>query len=173
MSDSQFSPEVVALHERLNREAEAGGYHLNPDRNLTLGLVAGLLKNERRYGYPMCPCRLAFGEKDEGPGHDLSLRLPRPDVVEFGACYCGLYVSKTLMDGQDPAPGRARTPPERVCPPGLPACDPRGRRSPVKTGLPVWRCRVCGYLCARENPPEVCPVCKARKDRFEPFVWSL
>lgn len=37
--------------------------------------------------------------------------------------------------------------------------------------VPVWRCRVCGYLCAREGPPDVCPVCKARKERFELF-WE-
>jgi rubrerythrin len=36
--------------------------------------------------------------------------------------------------------------------------------------LPVWRCKVCGYLCARENPPEVCPICKAKKERFERFL---
>jgi len=36
--------------------------------------------------------------------------------------------------------------------------------------LPVWRCRVCGYLCAREQPPEVCPICKVKKDRFERFL---
>src|SRR3989304_3045643 len=30
--------------------------------------------------------------------------------------------------------------------------------------LPVWRCRVCGYLCARDGPPEVCPICKAKKE---------
>jgi rubrerythrin len=35
--------------------------------------------------------------------------------------------------------------------------------------LPVWRCRVCGYLCARDEPPGVCPICKAKKDRFERF----
>lgn len=33
-----------------------------------------------------------------------------------------------------------------------------------------WRYRVCGYLCARDGPPEVCPVCKAKKDRFERFI---
>lgn len=33
----------------------------------------------------------------------------------------------------------------------------------------VWRCRVCGYLCARPAPPEVCPICKVSRDRFEPF----
>ena len=35
---------------------------------------------------------------------------------------------------------------------------------------PVWRCNVCGYLCARENPPEICPICKAKKERFEIFI---
>jgi rubrerythrin len=43
-------------------------------------------------------------------------------------------------------------------------------KSPGPLPLPVWRCRVCGYLCARENPPEVCPICKAKKDRFEKFL---
>lgn len=36
--------------------------------------------------------------------------------------------------------------------------------------LPVWRCKVCGYLCARDGPPELCPICKAKKDRFERFI---
>ena len=36
--------------------------------------------------------------------------------------------------------------------------------------FPVWRCKVCGYLCAREQPPGICPVCKAKKDRFERFI---
>ena len=35
---------------------------------------------------------------------------------------------------------------------------------------PVWRCKVCGYLCARDGPPEVCPICKAKKERFERFL---
>ncbi len=42
------------------------------------------------------------------------------------------------------------------------------KRGPTGT-LPVWRCKVCGYLCARERPPNVCPICKADQDRFEEF----
>jgi ferredoxin-thioredoxin reductase catalytic chain len=34
----------------------------------------------------------------------------------------------------------------------------------------VWRCKVCGYLCARPQPPLKCPICKADKDRFERFA---
>jgi ferredoxin-thioredoxin reductase catalytic chain len=36
-------------------------------------------------------------------------------------------------------------------------------------GVPVWRCKVCGYLAARDSAPKVCPICKASQDRFEPF----
>ncbi len=37
------------------------------------------------------------------------------------------------------------------------------------SSTPVWRCKVCGYLCARPDPPLKCPICKADKDRFERF----
>ncbi|HRD16079.1 MAG TPA: hypothetical protein PK181_04585, partial [Methanothrix soehngenii] len=39
-----------------------------------------------------------------------------------------------------------------------------------KLSVPVWRCVVCGYLCGRDGPPEVCPICKAGKERFERFI---
>jgi ferredoxin-thioredoxin reductase catalytic chain len=39
-----------------------------------------------------------------------------------------------------------------------------------KLSYPVWRCKVCGYLCAWDNPPEVCPICKVTKERFEKFM---
>jgi ferredoxin-thioredoxin reductase catalytic chain len=35
---------------------------------------------------------------------------------------------------------------------------------------PVWRCKVCGYLCARDEPPDLCPICKVKKERFERFA---
>ena len=57
--------EVESLFKKLDQEAESAGYHLNPDREFTLGLIEGLLVNERRYGYWACPCRLASGTKRE------------------------------------------------------------------------------------------------------------
>lgn len=35
---------------------------------------------------------------------------------------------------------------------------------------PVWRCDVCGYICARDEAPEICPICGAKKDRFFRFI---
>src|SRR5512139_2636201 len=99
--ESTVSPEQVdQLFQRLHREAEAGGYHLNPDTPFTKDLVKGLLVNEKRYGYWACPCRLAAGKKDE----DLDIICPcdyrDPDLNDYGTCYCALYVSEAIVKGE-------------------------------------------------------------------------
>ncbi|MCS7282104.1 MAG: ferredoxin-thioredoxin reductase catalytic domain-containing protein [Anaerolineae bacterium] len=161
--------EVEALYQRLYEEAEASGYHLNPDKEFTLALVEGLLVNEARYGYWACPCRLATGIKEK----DLDIICPcdyrDADLLEWGTCYCGLYVSEEVLRGEQPLqPIPERRPPEGQRPQEQPARPPAV--SVTQLPLPVWRCRVCGYLCAREQPPAVCPICKAKRDRFERFL---
>lgn len=161
---------VNALYERLDREAEEGGYHLNPDAKFTKEIIRGLLTNEKRYGYWSCPCRLASGIKKE----DLDIICPcdyrDADINEYGSCYCALYVSTEIVEGKK----KAGSIPERR----LPQRERKEQKvAKLKVGgvtsslpLPVWRCRVCGYLCARNEPPEVCPICKAKKERFEKFM---
>ncbi len=173
MSDADIpQAEIDKLYERLNREAEAGGYHLNPDIKFTKELLKGLITNERRYGYRACPCRLASGDKAE----DLDIICPcdyrDPDVVEFNACYCALYVSAAaLKDTSKIGSIPERRPPPRERKRKKPAAAPAAvAGGQLKLPLPVWRCKVCGYLCARDGPPEVCPVCKAQKERFERFI---
>jgi len=167
--ESAVSPaEVDRLFQRLHKEAEAGGYHLNPDTPFTKELVKGLLVNEKRYGYWACPCRLASGNK----GEDLDIICPcdyrDPDLDDYGACYCALYVSGAVLKGEQ----KLQSIPERRPPEEERKKTPGGPKNPAISSLPypVWRCKVCGYLCAREGPPEVCPVCKAKKDRFERFL---
>lgn len=79
--------EIDRLYERLNKEADSNGYHLNPDVAFTKELVKGILMNEKRYGYWNCPCRLASGEKQD----DLDIICPcdyrDQDVVEYGTCF--------------------------------------------------------------------------------------
>jgi len=158
--------EVDRLYERLDREAESGGYHLNPDAALTRDLVAGLLVNEKRFGYGSCPCRLASGKKDA----DLDIICPcdyrDPDLTDYDTCYCGLYVSKAVVEGKK----KIGAIPERRPPPEKRRKVKKRSAAPSSLPLPVWRCRVCGYLCARDGPPEVCPICKAKKERFERFM---
>jgi len=163
--------EIETLYLRLEKEAKQGGYYLNPDANFVKGLVRGLLVNEKRYSYRACPCRLAADDKSR----DLDIICPcyyrDADVVEYGACYCALYVSKAVLKGEQPLGSI----PERRPPVDKRLAKPQASglsldAGALKLSVPVWRCLVCGYLCAREGPPEVCPICKAGKERFERFI---
>jgi ferredoxin-thioredoxin reductase catalytic subunit len=160
--------EVEELHEKLGKEAEESGYHLNPDSEFAKELVRSILINQERYGYWSCPCRLASGVKEE----DFDIICPcdyrDADLSQFGTCFCSLYVSEEVVQGKKKAgsiPERRPTKDERD---ELEKSKSAGIRSNVK--MPVWRCKVCGYLCARDEPPEVCPICKAEKERFERFM---
>ena len=87
-AETSVTPEdLTKTYERMNREAEAGGYHLNPDVEFTRDLIRGILTNEGRYGYGNCPCRLASGNREE----DLDIICPcdyrDADISEFGTCY--------------------------------------------------------------------------------------
>jgi ferredoxin-thioredoxin reductase catalytic subunit/rubredoxin len=176
--------EVNKLCSQLDRDARQGGYNLNPDADFVRGLAKGLLINEKRYGYRACPCRLASGDKSE----DLDLICPcdyrDADVTEFGACYCALYVSKAVLSGSQELTSisERRQPQEdrdKLRRKEKTSQADEGEKESLasdiakasfRLSLPVWRCTVCGYLCARNAPPEVCPICKVGKERFERFI---
>ena len=48
---STNAQEVNTTYNRLKVDAESAGYDLNPDVDFARELVAGLLVNEKRYGY--------------------------------------------------------------------------------------------------------------------------
>ena len=171
MSDqSSISPEEVnGLVQKLKAEAEAGGYNLNPDPSFTLDLARGLLVNQKRYGSQTCPCRLAVGEREKDRDIICPCDYRDPDLNDWDNCYCSLYVSREVVDGRKKtAPIPERRGMEEAPPVPAGESDPDGGIS--RPPVPVWRCRVCGYLCAREHPPQVCPICKADRDRFQRFL---
>lgn len=161
--DAGLRRRAEELADKLGRAAKAGGYNLNPDREMVVMLCEGLVQNIDTHGYMGCPCRLLEGDKSK----DLDIICPcdyrDPDLGEFGCCYCALYVSSGAAQGKvEIGPIPERRPPE----------DQRGpdrETSSRPADKRVWRCKVCGYLCGREHPPGVCPVCKAKKERFEEF----
>jgi len=159
--------DIDKLYHKLDRDAESAGYHLNPDKDFTKALVESLLINEKRYGYWVCPCRLASGKKEE----DLDIICPCDyrdlDLNDYGTCFCALYVSKDIKYGKKKAesiPERRPNKEERI------KMKEKKVKLSGKLDYPVWRCKVCGYLAARDEPPEICPVCKAKKERFEKFL---
>jgi ferredoxin-thioredoxin reductase catalytic chain len=170
--------EKKTIIETMQKDAADNGYFLCPDASLFNDLIDGLATNTARYGYGSCPCRVASGVKQNDVDIICPCEYRDADVDEFGMCYCGLFVNKEVKDNPSrlgPIPERR---PSEITDAALAAAESKQVSAPkAKTGrsrskkeVTVWRCTVCGYLCARDMPPPVCPICKAKAERFEEFV---
>ena len=168
--------EIDDLYEKIKKDGQSYGYPLNPDAQFCKDLVRGIIINEDRYGYQSCPCRLSADDI----GKDRDIICPcdyrDADLNDYGACYCGLYVVEEIVNGKKSLtsiPERRYMGKENSN--NATSKDYMGNSILINAlaesiKIPVWRCKVCGYLCARVQPPEVCPICKAKKDRFERFL---
>ncbi len=103
------------LYETLKKIQEKKGYYFNKDNTRVMELLSGLLTNKDRYGYMVCPCRLAAGDREADKDIICPCEYREPDVKEFGSCYCNLYVSKAWNDASIPhAYVPERRPPEKM-----------------------------------------------------------
>ena len=80
--------------------AKAKGWELNPDKFIRNMIIRGLIRNEEKYGFPLCPCKIPVENGKiikenicpcrrykNYPGSDELLKQGKP-------CYCGLFVPK-------------------------------------------------------------------------------
>lgn len=88
------------LYENLKKVQEPKGYYFNADLGFTMQLLESLLVNKGRLGYMACPCRLANGEFELDRDIVCPCTYREADVQEYGACFCGLYVSKEWNEGK-------------------------------------------------------------------------
>jgi len=169
---------------RAEADARTAGCYLNPDKEFLNNLLEGLKANEERYGYPSCPCRLATGKFELDRDIICPCDYRDPDVAQYGACYCALFVRKDVFEGKkpvEPVPERrpidkqnraygataeisAQKPSEKT------AIQVAKERSQIQ--LKMWYCKQCGYVCFREEPPYICPVCKAKRELFAEIVMQ-
>ena len=175
---------IEQVRQRAEADAKTYGYYLTPDPELLNAFLEGLKVNEDRYGYPSCPCRLASGKFE----YDRDIICPcdyrDPDVAEYGACYCRLYVNKAVYESKNLPEVPERRPiekqnrayaPEGAAkeapaqgtqekPPALAIQQTEKETPQVKKKL--WYCKQCGYVVFREDPPYICPICKAKREMF-------
>ena len=174
---------IENVRKRAESDAKTYGYYLTNDQDLLHDLLEGLKTNEDRNGYPSCPCRLASGQLDLDRDIICPCDYRDPDVIDYGQCYCGLFVNKDIHEGKkETNPIPERRPPEKQGRAYTITTEPLNKKSPetnkeiqktseIKTKL--WYCKQCGYVCFREDPPYVCPICKAKKEMFRELVLSV
>lgn len=157
----------------MGKNAEQHGYYLCPDKELLKNLLEGLETNHNRYGYGACPCRIACGNKQYDADIICPCEYRDADVNEFGMCYCGLFVNKDIHDAPQnmgPIPERRPIEIQDAAMDSIETSSTRPKKKQESADIQVWRCTVCGYLAAREMAPPICPICKAKADRFEEFT---
>jgi ferredoxin-thioredoxin reductase catalytic subunit len=171
---------IEQVRKRAEADAQTFGYYLTPDPDLLQGFLEGLKVNEERYGYASCPCRLATGKFE----YDRDIICPcdyrDPDVQEFGACYCRLYVNKAVYEGRVELPTvPERRPVEkqsRAYAAAVLPSEAKGEAKPAaitekeevqaEPKARLWYCKQCGYVVFRDEPPYICPICKAKREMF-------
>jgi rubrerythrin len=96
-------------------------------------------------------------------------------VEEFGACYCALYVKKEAFEGKmqiSSIPERRPLEKQVRTSGALPEASGQQTATPIKPeeagkiGIRLWYCKQCGYVVFREEPPYICPICKAKRELF-------
>ena len=166
---------IDQVRARAQADARTYGYHLTPDPELLKGLLEGLKTNEERYGYPSCPCRLASGKLEWDRDIICPCDYRDPDVLEFGACYCRLYVNNKVYESKEELPTVPERRPiekqsksyETAAETALPTQAIKEETKPVTASKEkLWYCKQCGYVVFRDDPPYVCPICKAKKEMF-------
>ncbi len=167
------------VRKRAEADAKTYGYYLTPQADLLQMFLEGLKTNEERYGYPVCPCRLGTGKLDLDRDIICPCDYRDPDVAQYGACYCRLYVNKAVYESQNLPEVPERRPIEKQARAyGTPitkpvettqekaATSPQAQPKYAEVKKKLWYCKQCGYVVYREDPPYVCPICKAKREIF-------
>lgn len=180
---------IEQVRQRAEADAKTYGYYLTPDPDLRQAFFEGLKINEDRYGYPLCPCRLASGKFEFDRDIICPCDYRDPDVAQYGACYCRLYVNKAVFESKNLPDVPERRPVEkqnraykRAAATAIPAPTDRQVKQQEKPQASqqakpesasgevekkLWYCKQCGYVVYREDAPYICPICKAKHEMFE------
>ncbi len=163
---------LETVRQRAQNDAKTYGYHLHPDPAFLRDLIEGLKRNEERYGYPACPCRLASGKLETDRDIICPCDYRDLDVEEFGCCYCALFVRQDVFEGKTKiVPVPERRPIDRQI--GIhenaskaPKITAKDIKKASESQRRLWYCMQCGYMCYRDDPPYICPICKAKRELF-------
>jgi len=78
--------------EEYKKYAKKNGIKLNPNEKIVDGIIAGLKRNEEKYGERYCPCRRVTGDKEIDKKIICPCVYHKEEIEKDGYCYCKLFV---------------------------------------------------------------------------------
>ena len=160
--------------KRAERDANRNRMHLCPVPDLLNDLLKGLVENEKRYGYPSCPCRIASGDIELDRDIICPCDYRDPDLDDYGQCYCALYVNEQIYTDKKPIQSisERRSFEKQMKALGLDEESENIVESRELQSIDrrLLYCKQCGYTIFREDPPYKCPICQAKKELFAEVV---
>ena len=85
---------IEEIKKQMQEYAEANGLKLNPDEQVVIGLIKGLLANEKKYGAMYCPCRVVTGNPEEDKDKICPCKWHKEEIEQMGHCHCGMFYKK-------------------------------------------------------------------------------
>jgi len=82
---------VEKIIEEAEKYAKEKGFKLNPNEQIVINIVKGLLTNEEKYGFRYCPCRRVSGKKEEDQAKICPCAWHQEEIEKQGHCLCGLF----------------------------------------------------------------------------------
>jgi ferredoxin-thioredoxin reductase catalytic subunit len=167
---------IEEIKRRAERDAKSRGFFLTPDDELLSDLLQGLKENKERYGYYSCPCRIASGTFELDRDIICPCDYRDPDVLEYGACYCSLYVDEKVYNTVKKVESIPERRPEELQMKAMGFEEDEEEREELpasdlkETNRKLHYCKVCGYVTFREKPPYICPICQAKQEMFEEII---
>jgi len=74
--------------------AQKAGFKLNPDKKQLNKIIKGLKKNEDKYGFRFCPCRVVTGNFDEDRIIVCPCIYHKAEIKDMGHCLCRFFFDK-------------------------------------------------------------------------------
>ena len=79
------------VQEYVKKICKRNNWKLNSDEETLNDLIQGLKTNFNRFNYYCCPCRDSQNDPKKDRDIICPCRYAKPDIEEYGYCYCSLY----------------------------------------------------------------------------------
>jgi len=82
---------IEELKKEIEKYAEENGFRLNPNKQILIALIKGLLANEKKYGKRYCPCRRITGDQAKNKDKICPCKWHKEEIKNMGHCHCMLF----------------------------------------------------------------------------------